>query len=524
MPVHYAIDFGTTNTVIASDREGEVSTVLLPDLMAERIRTPVVPTCVCFRETGGPPFIGQPAIDQNLLGRLPGYAEGFKRNLGRESRRAVARLGKGEIPARHAAEAFFDGLFAALRRQHRPRRSGLLGWWDDLAERRAPFLADLTLTAPVDADELYRMELTSFGRRMGARSPRLLDEPVAAALGYGVNIGRELTVLVLDWGGGTLNVSIVRTAAGTLDEGRAEVLAKSEAPLGGRDVDQWIIQRLLEPLEVSLQEWEMDARWEAARVKETASTHGEAAFCFRDMPAVPFARGDLVALLTERGAYATMERALEEALGQLASRHGLAPGQVDEALLVGGSSLLPQVDARVHAALPSARVGEWNPFGAVALGACEFARGMQLVDQIYHDYALRMADESGKQVYYELIVPAGTRYPTSSEMAERVYAPDPGSPEEMLFEICEIMRLGHEPAPWSQAPSGRRVWYPSTAVEHGRALVINEGHTRLDLPSTARSTRRLRVIYRVDADRFLRWTVRDGESILVEDGPLGKLR
>jgi molecular chaperone DnaK (HSP70) len=302
------------------------------------------------------------------------------------------------------------------------------------------------------------------------------------------------------------------------------VLAKSEAPLGGRDVDEWIIHRLLQPVEASLREWEMDARWEAARVKETASTHGEAAFCFRDMAAVPFTRGDLVALLTERGAYGAMDRALEEALGQLASRHGLGPEGVNEALLVGGSSLLPQVDARLRGALPSARVGEWNPFGAVALGACEFARGMQLVDQIYHDYALRMADESGKQVYYELIVPAGTRYPTAPELAERVYSPDPGSPEEMLFEICEIMRLGHEPVPWNQAPSGRQVWYPSTAGDHGRALVINEGQNRFELPPSPRSPRRLRVTYRIDTDRFLRWTVRDGDTLLVEDGALGKLR
>ena len=75
--------------------------------------------------------------------------------------------------------------------------------------------------------------------------------------------------------------------------------------------------------------------------------------------------------------------------------HGLGPEAIDEALLVGGSSLLPEVDARLRHALPKARVGEWNPFAAVALGACEFARGGQVADRIYHDYALRLAENIG---------------------------------------------------------------------------------------------------------------------------------
>jgi molecular chaperone DnaK (HSP70) len=538
MLTHYALDFGTTNTVIASDRDGAVNVLPLRDLTAERVRTPVVPSAVCFNEDGSAP-IGQLAVSQNFQGRLPNFAQGFKRHLGRESRRAVARLGGTDISARRAAEAFFDGLRAALRQQFRPRRSGLLGWWDDFNERRRPLLSDLTLTAPVDADELYRMELSQLGRRIGARTLRLIDEPVAAALGYGVNVGRELTVLVFDWGGGTLDVSIVRTGPKTLAEGRAEVLAKSDAPLGGDDIDRWIVERFLHPVERYVKEWEMDALWEATRVKETASIHGEAAFRFRDTPARPFTRDDLRALLRERGAYDAMERALTQALEQLSSRHGLGVDAIDEALLVGGSSLLPEVDERLRRALPSARVGEWNPFAAVATGACEFARGGQVVDQIYHDYALRMADDAGKAVYYELIVPAATRYPTDREFAERVYAPDPGSPHEMLFEICEIRRLGLAPVAWegdapaepssagaspSRLGGGRRVWRPTAAPDHQRALVINEGQTALRLPPSRRNPRRLRVTYRVDSDRYLRWTVRDGEGMLKNDEVLGRLR
>src|SRR3712207_6076020 len=103
MPDHYAIDFGTTNTVIASDREGSVSVVPLAEVMADRIRTPVVPSAVYFREQGGVE-IGQNAVDQNVLGMQPQFVQGFKPYLGRQSHRSVAERGRTGISARKAAE------------------------------------------------------------------------------------------------------------------------------------------------------------------------------------------------------------------------------------------------------------------------------------------------------------------------------------------------------------------------------------------------------------------------------------
>jgi hypothetical protein len=160
----------------------------------------------------------------------------------------------------------------------------------------------------------------------------------------------------------------------------------------------------------------------------------------------------------------------------------------------------------------------------VATGACEYARGGPVVDQIYHDYALRMADDVSNTVYYELIVPAGTGYPTTPEFAERVYTPDPGRLHELLFEIGEIARLGRAPVPWQEEPSGRRVWRPTAAADHERALIINEGQANLGLPPSKRHPRRLRVTYRVDQERYLRWTVWDADVRLKADEVLGRLR
>ncbi|MBM3458266.1 MAG: hypothetical protein FJX77_07015, partial [Armatimonadetes bacterium] len=139
MPIHYALDFGTTNTVLASDREGAVTVVAFPDWMAERIHTPVVPSAVCFREQSERPFIGQQAVLQNAFGRLPGYAQGFKCRLGHESHRRVARWREQDVSARRAAEAFFEELRDGILQSHTARAVGS-GRWLFPWRRRWPVL------------------------------------------------------------------------------------------------------------------------------------------------------------------------------------------------------------------------------------------------------------------------------------------------------------------------------------------------------------------------------------------------
>jgi len=525
MIVHYALDFGSTNSVLVSDRLGGVAAVELTNIASDRARTPVIPSAVFFTEGREAALIGQMAINQNAFGRLPGFAHGFKRRLGRMSQSTVAEMNGRTIPARQAAEAFFNGLRSAARTDIHPRRSGLLGWWDDMQERRCPLMSDLTLTSPVDADEAYRRELTALGRRLGAKTLRLVDEPVAAALGYGVNMAKEVVLLVVDWGGGTLDVSIVRTGGELLTEGRAEVLAKSAASIGGDDIDIWIAESFLVPLSDFTQEWEVDAKQAAATAKETASLEGEGKFRFRSMPDRQFTRRDLVDLLHRHDAYLTLDRVLAETFEQLETRHGLGKEAIDEALLVGGSSLLPGVDESVRALLPkSTRVSEWNVFAAVAEGACVYARGGHVVDRIYHDYALKMADDASKSIYYELIFPAGTKYPTEANSIERFYATDPRSPLELLVEVCEIARLGRSPIDWQEESYARRTWSPEDSAEHQRAVVINESDAKLRLPSSRNPRGRLRVTYHLDQERYLRWTVVDGDDTLKNNAVLGRLR
>jgi hypothetical protein len=106
----------------------------------------------------------------------------------------------------------------------------------------------------------------------------------------------------------------------------------------------------------------------------------------------------------------------------------------------------------------------------------------------------------------------------------RHYAPDPGSPRELLVEICEIARLGRSPIAWQEEPGGRRTWRPAESPDHPRAMVINEGEATLRLPASRQAERRLRVTYHLDHERYLRWTVVDGQQTLRDNDVLGRLR
>ncbi|MDQ2687752.1 MAG: Hsp70 family protein [Armatimonadota bacterium] len=497
-----AIDLGTTNTVLAVAEEGSVRVLHLPGLAREQPsdQSPLVPSAIhyaeevrrwlCFRRRTVRLRAGQMALHHNFDGRSPGYAQGFKRWLASQPHRAAARDGTTEISVRHAAFLFLRELLRAVRQQGYARR-----------------LADLTVTVPVGAFETYRAEIQSLTRRLGIRRLRSLDEPVAAALGYGVRLERERTLLVIDFGGGTLDLAVVALGPQALASGIAPVLAKHMVPLGGDDVDRWLAEHLLTDL-ADLPEWHCDARWEVMRLKEQVSRGGTGELRWNGLRRY-LSHDDLACLLRERGLYDQLGRACADIRAQL---EGIG---VDEVLLTGGSTLLPGVPAEVDAAFPDAVVRH-DPdllFTAVALGAARFAGGVAVDDFIYHDYALAVQNPTTHAVEYELLVPRRTRYP-SPEASVHFYA-DYAGMTEVRLHVCEVGRLGQAPAVWQSRPNGKRYWAPQSTDEQAQVVEVNPADAPLRLRPVGRGTSpRLRVTYALNADRWLCVTVEDLVSSL----------
>lgn len=522
MPGQLAVDFGTTNTVVTVVEAGRVRILHLPGLTREQPleQSPLVPTAVHLAEIVRPWLffwqrtrqvqIGQQALNQNYgnyAAQSRTFAQGFKPLLGEQPHRPVAALEGEELSAQEAAFLFLRELLAAARQQ-RLR------------------ITDLTIPTPVGYYEPYRAALQAIAKRLKVRRFRTLDEPVAAALGYGVPLAREETLLVVDFGGGTLDLAAVRLGPGVAELGAAQVLAKQMVRLGGSDVDQWLLEHVLMDLS-DLPHWEYHARWEAMRVKEQVSREGAAEFRWNGIRR-SVQRADLVRLLQQHGLYAQLGAALADIRQQLAE---LSP--VDQVLLVGGSTLLPEVAAVVDAAFPDAVVRH-DPaliFTAVALGAARFAGGVPVDDYVYHDYALAVHNDALHQVEYERLVPCRTRYPTAPDFAVRYYADFPGM-TEMRFGIREVGRLGQSPVAWQPRPNGGQYWSPAsktgeTDLVEATLVELNPGGSPLPLrPAGQGTSPRLRVTFSVNADRWLCMTVEDlvRKEVLRVEEPVVRLR
>lgn len=320
MPTHWAIDLGASNTTICEDRSGRPHIVNLPDVAKTEpvTQTPVMPSCVSVMDRDGEDvLIGQQAVTYNWDGRATGFARGFKRYLGMESGRAMARVDGRTFTAQDVASFFLRETIRTLE------------------ARFGEDIADITIATPSGFYETYRAELQAIIRSVKRRAwweriwarlrgkPagiafRTLDEPVAAALGYGVDVGRPTTLVAFDFGGGSMEAAVVRThGTRTVETGRAEVLAKQAVQLGGDDIDRWILDRFVPKALHDWPEWEVALRWEAERVKLLASAGSESDFTFRNES---FGRLDyeiLRDILAENGLYAQMRDLLDALLAEL---------------------------------------------------------------------------------------------------------------------------------------------------------------------------------------------------------------
>jgi len=540
----WALDLGTTNTGVACWDEtlGKPRLIELPAVCRkleaqDPLEAPrLVPSAVHFIEKPGaldrlgswPPLarrffigrralIGRQALEHNNGVVHPSFVPTFKPGLSGEALRPLARLGRESLTARDAAHAFLRELLREVKREtgHRIR--------------------ELVVTSPVSAFETYRAEVQDMLRHLGVRRVRFADEPVAAALGYGISLSHPRTVLVVDVGGGTMHVVLVRLSPQGAASGQATVLAKRGRPLGGNAVDGWVLQDVCRQIghDLSTGDDEVTRLWrrlmlaEACRVKEAVFFEDEAVFLMspegltsRGAPRpggglLTLSRARLREILDENGFYRSLAASLEEVLEQ----GQVKASDIEDVLLVGGSTLLPGFFSWFEERFERRRVRAWQPFEAVAYGAACFASDrMDALDFIAHDYAFVTHDPKTGDAQHTVIVPRGTRFPTSPELWKRQLVPTCalGEPESLFkLLICEVSRSDGD------GDARRFVWDAAGDVHKvggssGEAQVVVPLNAAsptlgyLDPPHSPRDRRpRLEIAFGVSSERWLIATVRD---------------
>ncbi|MFF5027255.1 molecular chaperone DnaK [Streptomyces collinus] len=363
------IDLGTTNSVIAVWEGGEPSVV--PNSEGNR----TTPSVVAFTDTGER-LVGQLARRQAIL-NPKGTIYSAKRFIGRhfdevsDEAKAVAY----DVVAGDNGEARFkvrDKLYAPEEISALVLRKLA----DDASKQLGERVTEAVITVPAYFNDAQRTATRDAGRIAGLEVLRIVNEPTAAALAYGMDKKQHETVLVFDLGGGTFDVSI-------LDVGDGVVEVRSTAGdshLGGDDFDRRLVDYLADDfqkengIDLRKDPQALQRLFEAAEKAKT-----ELSSVTQTQVSLPFVTADASGPkhLTDSIMRSTFEQItadlVERCLGpvqQAMADAKVGENDIDEVILVGGSTRIPAVQALVRRLTggkePNMSV---NPDEVVALGA-----------------------------------------------------------------------------------------------------------------------------------------------------------
>ncbi len=364
------IDLGTTNSCVAFVERGE------PVVIANSEGARTTPSIVAFNE-GGEKLVGQIAKRQAVT-NPQNTIFAVKRLIGRRFDESNVERFIKVSPFEICEGPNGDGWVRVKEKMCSPEEisSVILQRMRDTAQDYlGDAVVDAVVTVPAYFNDAQRQATKDAGRIAGLNVLRIINEPTAAALAYGLQENGDETIAVFDLGGGTFDVSILRVT-----EGLYEVLAThGDTFLGGEDFDQLLVDHLCEGFSA---EHGIDLHGDPMalqRIKEAAErAKQELSSADETDVNLPFIAADdagpkhLTQTLT-REAFETMVDALIERLTKPCTEAiddaGLHTNEIDHVLLVGGMTRMPRVQAKVQEIFGKEPNRSLNPDEVVAVGA-----------------------------------------------------------------------------------------------------------------------------------------------------------
>ncbi len=429
-----AIDFGTSNTRVAvwnsDSKQGETVPLNEISRVAEfsdgsngKIKSSFIPTVISY--DGKKTFIGKQVFNNNLL-HAPATFRWIKRAISNRLE-LPRRIGGVSVTNSQAGADFIGQLLNHI--------SGIIPVGDE----------EIAFTAPVEAYEHYQDWLGRVCEQAGIVRWRLLDEASAAALGYGVNIQGNDVYMVFDFGGGTLDVSIVRIEQDSVGGKKCRILGKQGADIGGMNIDQWLYRAVLQENKKAPEDVKSMSSlllYEIERLKEELTLKESASLAVADpetgaVIASGFSRSRFEDILEENGLFTAIFSTIDTAVAK-AREQGYEKEHIKAVLLVGGSSLIPSVRKTVRQIFGD-KVKYHRPLDAVAVGAAAFVSGVDFYDHIQHEYALRFFNRQKNDYDFITLVRAATPYPAENVKELTIKASHDGQ-AALGLEIYEIGR------------------------------------------------------------------------------------
>ena len=520
-----AIDFGTSNTVISrwnqTTKEAEI--VKLPNISIISVQNPpLIPSLVYVENAAEKKvIIGQQVRDKGYdINTESRFFRNFKRGIGAKIQGFLPEIDGQIISFERVGKLFLEEVIGGILKIPLPVES-------------------LIFTVPVDSFETYRNWLGEVCQSLQVEQVRMIDEPTAAALGYGMADAEIL--LVVDFGGGTLDLSLVRldNSMGKQPVGlilkwgeksfskssnqkvkTARVLAKAGKNLGGSDIDNWLVDYFVKSQ--GIEKSPLITRL-AEKLKIQLSLQQQGTEVFFDDESLEsyeleLGRDGFEEILRENGFFASLDESMSLVLQQ-AKRQGIELSEIGAVLLVGGTVQIPAVQRWVREYFDAGKIRCEKPFEAISQGALQLVQGVEVKDFLYHSYGIRYWDRKKNTHSWHPLIKSGQPYPMSSPIKLVLGASMNSQPSIELV----LGELGAESDATEVYFDGDRLITRKISGEQTAVQLLNDregGRSIAQLNPLGNPGRdRIKVLFWVDESRFLRITVEDlltNETLLNE--------
>ena len=437
-----AIDFGTSNTVVSiiepdtkkakSLRFDKMSKVFRMKLNNNSVlETPVIPSLV-FIKKGHELVAGEQVRSRRLgVSQPERFFKAFKRDLAAEYRSPARVIEGKEYSSETIAEIFLNEIWQQLKLQN-----------------LTP--SQIIFTVPVGGFENYSYWCREVASKFGIEKVQLVDESTAAAFGYAVKKPNTL-VLVVDFGGGTLDLSLVRTIplSSQVKELKGEVIAKTQAYVGGEDIDIWLIEDYLRKQGIDKKDLN-NVAWQnlleiAERIKIKLSYAKEAKESWLDEDSfmaydIAFDQEQLKEILETQELLSQLRNCLDDIIS-MAMTKGINKKQIEKVILVGGSCLIASVRELIISFFGREKVLINKPFEAVSHGALTLNLLESIDDHLYHSYAIRTWNPLTQENVYNPLFASGLQYPC--ELAHPLILQCANNGQDAIYlDIGQVVEMG----------------------------------------------------------------------------------
>jgi molecular chaperone DnaK len=362
------IDLGTTNSVVAVMEGGQA--VVIPNQEGGR----TTPSVIGFTK-GGERLVGQVAKRQAVT-NPENTVYSIKRFMGRRTGEVTEEMTM--VPFRVVTGSHGDARVSIGDKKFSPPEISAM-ILTKLKEAAEAYLGEkvtrAVITAPAYFNDSQRQATKDAGKIAGLEVMRIINEPTAAALAYGLDKKKDETIAVYDFGGGTFDISILEVGDGVVEVKSTN----GDTHLGGDNIDQriidWIVAEFKRENGIDLSKDQMALQ----RLKEAAEKAKiELSTLLETEINLPFITADasgpkhLVMKLTRARFEQMAEDILNRSVGpckQALADAGMTPSQIDEVVLVGGSTRIPKVQQIVRDLFNRDPHRGVNPDEVVAVGA-----------------------------------------------------------------------------------------------------------------------------------------------------------